>query len=61
MSKIIKLGYYMPSEHNASSVIHTGGVAPTVMENHGTVTAILVEEDVDISRWNTIKQMDKDR
>lgn len=50
----------MPSEHNASAVYYTGGVSPTVMENHGLAVAILVNEDVDISRWNTIKQMDKD-
>ena len=41
MDRIIKLGYYHPSHHNASVVIHPGGVAPTVMENHGTITAIL--------------------
>ena len=36
---IQKLGSYTPSEHNASSVVSGGGIAPTVMENHGTVTA----------------------
>lgn len=38
---IIKLGYYHPSHHNASVVISIDGIAPTVMENHGTITAIL--------------------
>ena len=38
-----KLGSYTPSEHNASSVVGGGGIAPTVMENHGTVTAVLDE------------------
>ena len=38
--KIIKIGNYSPSNHNASSVVDTEGVAPAVMENHGTVTAI---------------------
>lgn len=43
--KIIRLGYYMPSHHNASSVISTKGVSPTVMQNHGTVIAIVEEQD----------------
>ena len=38
--EIITKGYYMPSQHNASRIVDTNGVAPTVMENHGTVTAI---------------------
>ena len=37
---IIKIGNYSPSCHNASVIIDVGGIAPTVMENHGTVTAI---------------------
>lgn len=38
--KIIKEGNYSPSGHNASSIVSTQGIAPTVMEHHGTVTAI---------------------
>lgn len=38
--RIIKEGNYSPSGHNASSIVSTKGIAPTVMENHGTVTAI---------------------
>lgn len=38
--RIIKKGNYSPSGHNASSIVSTKGIAPTVMENHGTVTAI---------------------
>ena len=38
--QIIKEGNYSPSGHNASSIVSTKGIAPTVMENHGTVTAI---------------------
>lgn len=38
--KIIKVGNYSKSEHNASTIINTDGIAPNVMENHGTVTAI---------------------
>ena len=38
---VVKVGNYSPSGHNASSVVDTRGIAPTVMENHGTVTAIV--------------------
>ena len=41
--KIDVVGNYMPSGHNASRVVDTNGLAPTVKENHGTVTAILEE------------------
>lgn len=33
----------MPSGHDASRVVDSNGLAPTVKENHGTVTAILEE------------------
>lgn len=39
MEKIIILGNYQPSDHDASRVVSGGGIAPTVKENHGTVTA----------------------
>ena len=39
-AKIIKEGNYSPSGHNASSIVSIEGISPTVMENHGTVTAI---------------------
>lgn len=38
--KVIKIGNYSPSGHNAASIIDVGGLAPTVMGNHGTVTAV---------------------
>lgn len=38
--KIIVDGNYSLSEHNAARIVNPDGVAPTVMENHGTVTAI---------------------
>lgn len=34
------VGNYMPSNHDASRVVDIDGIAPTVKENHGTVTAI---------------------
>lgn len=40
--RIIKEGNYSPSNHNTSSIVNGEGIAPTVMENHGTVTAIKI-------------------
>lgn len=37
--KIVTLGNYMPSGHSASKIIDSDDITPTVMENHGTVTA----------------------
>ena len=43
--KVVQVvGNYSPSNHNASRIIDVGGVAPTVMENHGTITAIIEDE-----------------
>lgn len=42
---IVSLGNYMPSNHNASRVIDSNGISPTVMENHGTVTATVVFDE----------------
>ena len=39
-SGIIVLGNYSPSRHDASRIVDENGVAPTVKENHGTVTAV---------------------
>lgn len=38
--RVMVVGNYSPSGHNASSIVDTKGITPTVMENHGTVTAI---------------------
>lgn len=35
----VKIGNYTPSKHNASNVVDSDYSAPTVMENHGTITA----------------------
>ena len=40
-NKIQVLGNYMPSGHDASRIVDEDGIAPTVKENHGTVTAVL--------------------
>ena len=37
--KIQVVGNYSPSNHDASRIVHPEGLAPTVKENHGTVTA----------------------
>ena len=34
----------MPSNHDASRIVDTNGIAPTVKENQGTVTAVLVDD-----------------
>lgn len=33
------IGNYSPSGHNASRIVDSNGLSPTVMENHGTITA----------------------
>lgn len=38
--EIKRIGNYRPSGHNATSIVDPRGIAPTVMENHGQVTAI---------------------
>ena len=38
--KIMVMGNYSPSGHDASRIVHPDGIAPTVKENHGTVTAV---------------------
>lgn len=43
-SGIIVLENYSPSGHDASRIVDEKGVAPTVKENHGTVTAVAREE-----------------
>lgn len=44
--QIIKAGNYHKSGHNASSVVSPEGIAPTVMENHGTVTAVIEKKKI---------------
>ena len=40
-NKIQVVGNYMPSGHDASRIVDENGIAPTVKENHGTVTAVM--------------------
>ena len=41
--KIDVIGNYSPSNHDASRVVNSEGLAPTVKENHGTVTATNID------------------
>lgn len=43
---VVKVGNYSPSGHNAFSIVSGEGIAPTVMENHGTVTAVVEEKNM---------------
>ncbi len=36
---VVTIGNYSPSNYNASRIVDSKGCSPTVMENHGTVTA----------------------
>lgn len=38
--KVMTIGNYSPSNHNASRIVDKEYSAPTVMENHGTITAV---------------------
>ena len=46
-NQIIVLGNYHKSNHDASRIVDTGGVSPTVKENHGTVIGVVVSERVE--------------
>lgn len=39
------VGNYSPSGHEASRIIDPDGIAPTIKENHGTVTAVLLDNN----------------
>ena len=58
--KVVKVGNYMPSGHNSASVVSRDGIAPNVMENHGTVTAIK-EEYVGTYNYNDSDKFIGDR
>jgi DNA (cytosine-5)-methyltransferase 1 len=52
---VVVVGNYSPSNHNASSVVDSNGLAPTVMENHGTITGVIVYDD-----YNSTIRKDQD-
>lgn len=41
-NEILVVGHYMPSGHDSSRVVNPRGIAPTVMGNNCTVTAVIV-------------------
>ena len=41
-NKIDVVGNYMPSGYDASRIVNEYGLAPTVKENHGTITAVAI-------------------
>lgn len=43
-SQVVVVGNYSPSEHDASRVVDSRELAPTVKENHGTVTAVVIDD-----------------
>ena len=49
-SGIIVLGNCSPSGHDASRIVDENGVAPTVKENHGTVTAVAIRESEQMNK-----------
>ena len=49
-SGIIVLGNYSPSGHDASRIVDENGVAPTVKENHRTVTAVARKESEQMNK-----------
>ena len=48
------VGNYHESCHDASRIVSGKGIAPTVKENHGTITAVLEENDVIV--WDGYNQ-----
>ena len=40
-ARVEVIGNYSPSGHDASRIVDGNGIAPTVKENHGTVTATM--------------------
>lgn len=44
-NKIKVVGNYMPSGHSAGNVYDPSGLAPTVMENHNTVSAVAIADN----------------
>jgi DNA (cytosine-5)-methyltransferase 1 len=38
---VVVVGNYSPSNHNATNIVSPNGISPIVMENHGSVTAVV--------------------
>ena len=59
--KIMVKGSYNPSSFASGKIVDVNGLAPTVMENHGTVTAIVEEPNLKAQLCNKLIQEDKVR
>lgn len=57
--EVIVAGNYSPSGHSAATVVDADGAAPTVMENHGTVTAIIEPRTAAMRGRNTENPSDR--
>ena len=55
------VGNYTPSGHNSGRILDTNGIAPTVMENHGTVTAIVVDSENNNVKNNVKEKNNKEQ
>lgn len=49
IEKSITLGYYTPSKHESSRIVSSSSY-PTVKENHGTIPAVVNEENLSIRK-----------
>lgn len=61
--KIEVVGNYHKSNHNASRIVSADGLAPTVKENHGTVTGVVISQTVEVSdreHSNAVSTVQKD-
>lgn len=43
--KIKVLGNYKPSKHSCGRIVNKDGISPTIMENHGEVVCITVDDE----------------
>ena len=63
-AEIKVLGNYMPSNHDASRIVDSEGLAPTVKENHGTVTAtntgLRIRKLIPLETWRLMGFDDSD-
>ena len=52
-AKINVIGNYSPSGHEASRIIDPNGIAPTFKDNHGTITAIIENNEQKFSIYKS--------